>query len=128
MTRIELFNQVFEQPPFDRLLGALMQSLAAHSDNRELTDLQEDVALEQNARALIGFIAERSGGMTGYAAKDVVETINQAVHFMRDARLQSAFAVHGLWALVRVAASGGRDRKPTIRTLVAYVSWRRAYK
>jgi hypothetical protein len=105
--RVELFSRVFEEPHFDRLLGAVMQSLAAHTDNSVLPDLQEGMALEQNARALIAYVAERSSGMTSYAAKDIVEAINQAVHFMRDTRLQSAFAVHGLWALVRVAAGGG---------------------
>ena len=102
--RKELFTRVFEQPYFDRLLRALAQDLVRHADNAGQPDWQEAVALEQSARQLISFVEDRAGGMTAYAASEIIGAINTALRFMRDRALQAAFNVRDLWSLVKVAA------------------------
>jgi len=103
--REQLFERVFEAPHFDRLLAALARDIASHADNRDLPDWREAVALEQSARRLIEYLAGRAGGMTAYAARDIVSAINEAVRFLGDPGVQRAFGVTNLWALVRAASS-----------------------
>jgi len=111
--RGELFERVFEAPHFDRMLAALMRDLAAHADNGPVEDLREAVALEVSARALAEFLLTRAGGMTLFAATEIVASITEALAFLREPALHAAFSVRGLWPLVALAsgdATGGSTR------------------
>ncbi|WP_295386043.1 hypothetical protein [uncultured Thiodictyon sp.] len=105
--RQQLFGRVFESPHFERLFAALVGDIVSQADNRGVPDWREAAALEQSARRLSDFLAERAGGMTAYAARDIVSAINESLRFLGDPALQRAFGVTNLWALVRAAAAQG---------------------
>lgn len=103
--RTELYERVFEAPYFDRLFGAVARDIARHADNVEHLDWREAVSLEQSARQLIGFLTMRAGGMTAFAARDIVSAISEAIRFLRDGTLQRSFGVTNLWGLVKAAST-----------------------
>jgi len=102
--RRQLLEGVFEAPHFDRMQAAVARALADHADNGAAVDWRESARLEQAGQQLALFLVERSGGMVGYAARETVAALGEAVAFLREPKLQAAFSVRSLWALVRVAA------------------------
>lgn len=104
--RNNLYERAFEAPYFDRLFEAVMRDIAAHADNGDVADWREAIALEQSCRELVDFLAARGGGMTAFAARDIVSAINEAIRFLKDPGLQAAFSVRNLWDLVRTASDG----------------------
>lgn len=107
--REAIFNRVVEQPHFDRLMTALCRAIVAQADNADATgmrvDLREHVGLAASAQALAEFLAQRMDAMASIAVRDVIDTINAAIGFLRDRMLQTAFGTHSLWALVATASS-----------------------
>lgn len=107
--REAIFERVLEPPHFERLMEALCRSILAQADNAGddglRADLYESVDLDTRAQALADFLARRMDAMASIAVRDVIDTINQAITFLRDRMLQAAFGTHSLWALVATAAS-----------------------
>lgn len=105
--RAAIFARVIEPPHFDRLMGALCRAIVAQADNADgdgvRGDIREQVGLAASAQALAEFLAQRIDAMASIAVRDVIETINQAISFLRDRMLQVAFGTHSLWALVATA-------------------------
>jgi hypothetical protein len=110
--RTAIFARVIEAPHFDRLMGALCESIVAQADGG---DLRERVALEAAAHLLGEFLAQRVDAMAAIAARDVVENINTALVFMRDRRLQLAFGVQSLWSLVAAGGGGTAQRADRVQ-------------
>lgn len=105
--RQAIFDRVFEPRYFDPLMRGLCEALVAQGDGR---GLRERIVLETAASALAGFLDQRLDAMAAIAAGDIVESIDQALAFLRDRLLQSAFAARSLWQLVAVAGQAeGRD-------------------
>ena len=107
--REAIFARVVEQPHFDRLMAALCRSIVAQADNAGDSglrpDLHEAVGLSVDAGALSEFLAQRLDAMASLAVRDVIESINQALGFLRDRMVQAAFGTTSLWALVATAAT-----------------------
>ncbi|WP_454830858.1 hypothetical protein [Pseudoxanthomonas wuyuanensis] len=107
--REAIFGRVLEPPHFERLMGALCRAIVAQADNADTTgvrpDLREQVGLAASAQSLAEFLAQRVDAMASIAVRDVIDTINQAIGFLRDRMLQAAFGTHSLWALIATASS-----------------------
>ncbi|AXK72153.1 hypothetical protein DWG18_07565 [Lysobacter sp. TY2-98] len=107
--REAIFNRVVEQPHFDRLMMALCRAIVAQADNADdrgvRPDLREQTGLAVAAQSLAEFLAQRIDAMASIAVRDVIDTINAAIGFLRDRMLQSAFGTHSLWALIATASS-----------------------
>lgn len=107
--REAIFNRVVEPPHFERLMGALCRAIVAQADNIDDTglrpDLREQVGLAASAQALAEFLAQRVDAMATIAVRDIIDTISQAIGFLRDRMLQAAFGTHSLWALIATASS-----------------------
>lgn len=107
--REAIFGRIIEQPHFDRLMRALCRAIVAQADNAGAgglrPDLREHVALASSARSLAEFLAQRMDPMASLAVRDVIATINEALAFLRDRRLQVAFGTQSLWSLVAHASS-----------------------
>ncbi|MEJ1095445.1 MULTISPECIES: hypothetical protein [unclassified Pseudoxanthomonas] len=108
--REAIFQRVLEPPHFERLMSALCRAIVAQADNADGTgmrqDIREHVGLAASAQSLAEFLAQRVDAMASIAVRDVIDTINQAIGFLRDRMLQAAFGTHSLWALVATAPSG----------------------
>lgn len=113
--RNAIFARVIEAPHFERLMGALCESIVAHADG---SDLREGVALETTALGLGEFLAQRVDAMAAIAARDIVENINTALAFLRDRLVQAAFGVTSLWALVSIAGAAQGQGDGSIRNHV----------
>lgn len=107
--RQAIFDRVIEPPHFERLMEALCRAIVAQADNADgagaRPDLREHVGLGMAAQSLAEFLAQRVDAMASIAVRDVIDTINQAIGFLRDRMLQAAFGTHTLWALVATAAT-----------------------
>ena len=105
--REAVFTRVIETPHFDRLMRGLCEAIAAHADPAMPggPGLHAQVALATQAQSLGAFLAQRVDPMAAIAARDIVETINTALAFLRDRQLQVAFGVRDLWRLVEIVGS-----------------------
>lgn len=105
--REAVFARVIETPYFDRLMRALCEAIAAHADPSLPggPGLRAQVALATHAQSMAAFLAQRVDPMAAIAARDIVESINAALGFLRDRQLQLAFGVRDLWRLVEIVAS-----------------------
>lgn len=105
--REAVFARVIETPYFDRLMHALCEAIVAHADPTVPggPGLHAQVALATHAQSLGAFLAQRVDPMAAIAARDIVETINAALGFLRDRQLQLAFGVRDLWRLVEIVGS-----------------------
>lgn len=105
--REAVFARVIETPYFDRLMRGLCEAIAAHADPAVPggPGLHAQVALATQAQSLGAFLAQRVDPMATIAARDIVETINTALAFLRDRQLQLAFGVRDLWRLVEIVGS-----------------------
>lgn len=107
--REAIFARVLEPPHFDRLMTALCSAIVAQADGGTSSggpawNVREGVALSMAAQSLAEFLAQRIDPMASIAARDLVDTINAALGFLRDRMLQVAFGVQSLWALIAVEA------------------------
>lgn len=100
--RNAIYARVIETPHFDRLMHALCDAIVMQADG---VDLREQVLVATHAQSLGAFLAQRVDPMAAMAARDIVETINTALQFLRDRMLQAAFAVNDLWRLVAIVGS-----------------------
>lgn len=110
--REAVFARVIETPYFDRLMRGLCEAIAAHADpampggpGSGGPGLHAQVALATQAQSLGAFLAQRVDPMAAIAARNIVETINTALAFLRDRQLQLAFGVRDLWRLVEIVGS-----------------------
>lgn len=107
--REAIFARVVEAPHFERLMAALCRAIVAQADNAGADglrpDLREHVGLGTAAQALAEFLSQRIDAMASIAARDVIDTLNLAIAFLRDRMLQAAFGTHSLWGLVATAPS-----------------------
>jgi hypothetical protein len=104
--REQLFTQVFDPPGFYPLMQALCNALANQLDNPpRASDVRARVQLQEAADTLGGWLAPRAVGMASFAAQEIVTTLSQATHFLRDRLLQTAFGVHDLWGLLDTVGS-----------------------
>lgn len=111
--REAIFARVLEPPHFERLMAALCEAIVAQADG---SDMREGVTLATTAQSLAEFLAQRVDPMASIAARDLVDTINGALGFLRDRMLQTAFGVHSLWALVAVSADADAQIGAASRT------------
>lgn len=100
--RAAIFARVIESPYFDRLMQALCEAIVAQADG---SDIREQVGVATSAQTMAEFLAQRTDAMASLAARDIIDTLNKALVFLRDRMLQAAFGVHSLWALVALTAS-----------------------
>jgi len=113
--RNAIFARVIEAPHFERLMGALCESIIAQADG---SDLREGVTLETTASGLGEFLAQRVDAMAAMAARDIVDNINTALAFLRDRLVQAAFGVKSLWAMVSIAGAAQGQGDGSIRNHV----------
>ena len=111
--REAIFARVLEPPHFERLMSALCAAIVAQADG---SDMREGVTLATTAQSLAEFLAQRVDPMASIAARDLVDTINAALGFLRDRMLQAAFGVHSLWALVAVSVDSDAQIGAASRT------------
>ena len=83
-------------------MRVLCEGIVAQADG---VDLREQVVVATHAQSFAAFLAQRVDPMASIAARDIVETLNTALVFLRDRKLQAAFAVNDLWRLVAIAGS-----------------------
>jgi hypothetical protein len=57
------------------------------------------------ARSLVASLLAKSGGMTAFAARDILATVQSAVHILQQATVQRAFGSQSLWGAVRAVSS-----------------------
>ena len=100
--RNAIYARVIEAPHFDRLMRVLCEGIVAQADG---DDLREQVMVATHAQSFAAFLAQRVDPMASIAARDIVETINTALVFLRDRKLQTAFGVNDLWRLVAIVGS-----------------------
>lgn len=100
--RDAIFARVIEAPYFDRLMTTLCTAIVAQADGN---DLREGVALSATAQGLAEFLAQRVDAMASIAVRDIVDSINAGLGFLRDRLLQTAFGVRSLWQLMAVTAN-----------------------
>ncbi len=100
--RNAIYTRVIETPHFDRLMRVLCEGIVAQADG---VDLREQVVVATHAQSFAAFLAQRVDPMASIAARDIVETLNTALVFLRDRKLQAAFAVNDLWRLVAIVGS-----------------------
>ena len=100
--RNAIYARVIEAPHFDRLMRVLCEGIVAQADG---VDLREQVVVATHAQSFAAFLAQRVDPMASIAARDIVETLNTALVFLRDRTLQAAFAVNDLWRLVAIVGS-----------------------
>lgn len=100
--RNAIYARVIETPHFDRLMRVLCEGIIAQADG---VDLREQVVVATHAQSFAAFLAQRVDPMASIAARDIVETLNTALVFLRDRKLQAAFAVNDLWRLVAIVGS-----------------------
>lgn len=100
--RNAIYARVIETPHFDRLMRVLCEGIVAQADG---DNLREQVVVATHAQSFAAFLAQRVDPMASIAARDIVETINTALVFLRDRKLQAAFAVNDLWRLVAIVGS-----------------------
>lgn len=100
--RNAIYARVIEPPHFDRLMRVLCEGIVAQADG---VDLREQVVVATHAQSFAAFLAQRVDPMASIAARDIVETLNTALVFLRDRKLQAAFAVNDLWRLVAIVGS-----------------------
>jgi hypothetical protein len=100
--RNAIYARVIETPHFDRLMRVLCEAIVSQADG---VDLREQVLVATHAQVLATFLAQRVDPMAAIAARDIVDTINAALLFLRDRKLQAAFAVNDLWRLVAIVGS-----------------------
>lgn len=100
--RNAIYARVIEAPHFDRLMRVLCEGIIAQADG---VDLREQVVVATHAQSFAAFLAQRVDPMASIAARDIVETLNTALVFLRDRKLQAAFAVNDLWRLVAIVGS-----------------------
>ncbi len=100
--RNAIYARVIETPHFDRLMHALCDAIVMQADG---VDLREQVLVATHAQSLGAFLAQRVDPMAAIAARDIVDTINTALQFLRERMLQAAFAVNDLWRLVAIVGS-----------------------
>ncbi|GAA5785129.1 hypothetical protein [Chitiniphilus shinanonensis] len=101
-----MLQQVFEAGVFDRAMERLCNAVLALADNAGTRDAREEVTLDLALRGVRELLFQRSGGMVGFAAEDILASVRDAIAFLRDPRLLAAFSVRSMWALL--AASGER--------------------
>jgi hypothetical protein len=128
--RTHLFAQVFDGTGFEARMRALCRALVALADNNGIEDVRENVGLEHAAVALADALWPALGGMLAFTARDVIESINAALRFLRERSLQAAFGVHDLWSLVAttnraqgVGAQAARDRVERGRNGMVVLRW-----
>lgn len=103
--RNAIYARVIEPPHFDRLMTALCLAMIEQVAQANDHNLREQVLVATHAQSLAAFLAQRVDPMASIAARDIVETINTALVFLRDRKLQAAFAVRDLWRLVAIVGS-----------------------
>ena len=105
--RAAIYARVIETPHFDRLMRVLCEGIVQQADasRADGDDLREQVVVAAHAQSFAAFLAQRVDPMASIAARDIVETINTALVFLRDRKLQAAFAVKDLWRLVAIVGS-----------------------
>lgn len=105
--REAVYARVVCDPQFEPMMRALCEAIGAQAGPLPpgASGLREQVALATHAQAMAAFLAQRVDPMAVMAAREIVGDINAALAFMRDRRLQAAFAVNDLWRLVELAGS-----------------------
>lgn len=128
--RAHLFAQVFDAAGFEPRMRRLCQALVALADNAGIEDMRENVGLEHAAIALAEGLWPSLSGMVGFAARDVIEAVNAALHFLRERSLQLAFGTQDLWALVAttnraqgLAAATAREHVDRGRNGMVVLRW-----
>ncbi|GAB3334070.1 hypothetical protein [Marilutibacter aestuarii] len=101
--REAIFARAIEPAAFVPQMGALCEAIVAQADG---SDLRERIVLEAAADTLGAFLAQRVDPMAAMASREIVETINLALGFLRDRMLQSAFGVQSLWQLLAIHSQG----------------------
>ncbi len=101
--RAAIFARAIEPRAFVPQMSALCEAIVAQADGG---DLRERVVLEAAADTLGAFLSQRVDPMAAMASREIVETINLALGFLRDRMLHAAFGVQSLWQLLAITSQG----------------------
>ena len=129
--RGQILSQVFNPSDFYPMMHTLCDTLVHLSDYPVQTiDIHGQAMVQQAAEVLGAWLASRGGGMVSYAADEILQTLSQALRFLRDRLLQTAFGVHDLWSLTNVvsqaqgqAGQTGRHRADMGRAGATVLGW-----
>jgi hypothetical protein len=129
--REQILAQAFNPHDFYPMMQGLCNAMVHLSSYPVQTiDFHGQAVLQQAAQELGAWLAARGGGMISYAADEILQTLSQALRFLRDRLLQTAFGVHDLWSLADVvgqaqgqAGQTGRHRADLGRAGATVLGW-----
>jgi hypothetical protein len=74
----------------------------------------EETRILATAAQLAANLAPRSGGMTAFAARDILSTTQQALEILNQPEVQHALGARSVWTAVRIVAERYLDESPDI--------------
>jgi hypothetical protein len=75
---------------------------------------QEETRVRSAAAYLAANLAPRSGGMTSFAARDILTTTQQALEILKQPEVQRALGARSVWMAVRSVSERYLDQSPDI--------------
>ena len=97
------FNEAFENLMID--FSESLYKLDEDSSGGNYGNLHSQNRLIAAARNLAENLLNRGGGMTAFAAKEILDTIQSAVRILQQPTVQQAFGRRSMWAAVRAISS-----------------------
>jgi hypothetical protein len=105
---------------FDNLMIDLCEALYRLGDSRTGALVSgAQAGLRHVATELVANLARRGGGMTAFAAHDLLETVAQAIQIFKQPAVQAALGAHSVWTAVRSASERYLHITPDIDSHVA---------
>ena len=74
----------------------------------------EETRIRAAAAQLASNLAPRSGGMTGFAARDILTNTQQALEILKQPEVQRALGARSVWTAVRIVGERYLDESPDI--------------
>jgi hypothetical protein len=120
--RMSFYNRMFKQSiPFDsnqNFYNSFTRLIKVLSDigRKEVDQPMRSyvVRLGVIARELLHFLAKRTQGIAGYAAKEIVTHVKQAREILQDPEIRLTFGNRTMWEIIRIHAKAilGHDVNP----------------
>ncbi len=97
---------------FENLMLDLTEAISRlHGDPFQASSPATDIQIRASAHRLAENLAIRGGGITAYAARDLLEAIKAAIRILRHPEAQQAAGARSLWAAVRNIAGQYLDKE-----------------
>jgi hypothetical protein len=100
--------------PLLRQMAQLLAEFANESLRSAWARRPSDAALRSVAAQLATFLAARSGGITAFAAREILDANQQALSLLKYPEVQSALAARNVWTALRSIAERFLSASPDI--------------